>query len=212
MILNKMKLIIFLLSLAIIPLFKCESFKVLGQISKYGLKYYYPSSSGDNVAYYVKTSDFPKDDMLYFRTTIKYGYFKDRYLRYGSADSALNSITLTDSVIYNTESYSGYYYLDYYDYYSLFFNLVKTNKPYFYVAAPPVSYYSSSLAFVEVESTNSTGISIWVWIGIGIFVVVCIIVSVVTYYVRRRGRSYVVPTSVEPIVSPSPYVPPPAYY
>ena len=211
MILNKMKLI-FLLSLAIIPLFKCESFKVLGQISKYGLRYYYPSSSGDNIAYYVKTSDFPKDDMLYFRTTIKYGYFKDRYLRYGSADSALNSITLTDSVIYNTESYSGYYYLDYYDYYSLFFNLVKTNKPYFYVAAPPVSYYSSSLAFVEVESTNSTGISIWVWIGIGIFVVVCIIVSVVTYYVRRRGRSYVVPTSVEPIVSPSPYVPPPAYY
>ena len=204
--------LIFLLSLAIIPLFKCESFKVLGQISKYGLKYYYPSSSGDNIAYYVKTSDFPKDDMLYFRTTIKYGYFKDRYLRYGSADSALNSITLTDSVIYNTESYSGYYYLDYYDYYSLFFNLVKTNKPYFYVAAPPVSYYSSSLAFVEVESTNSTGISIWVWIGIGIFVVVCIIVSVVTYYVRRRGRSYVVPTSVEPIVSPSPYVPPPAYY
>lgn len=207
-----MKLIIFLLSLAIIPLFKCESFKVLGQISKYGLRYYYPSSSGDNVAYYVKTSDFPKDDMLYFRTTIKYGYFKDRYLRYGSADSALNTITLTDSVIYNTESYSGYYYLHYYDYYSLFFNLVKTNKPYFYVAAPPVSYYSSSLAFVEVESTNSTGISIWVWIGIGIFVVVCIIVSVVTYYVRRRGRSYVVPTSVEPIVSPSPYVPPPAYY
>ena len=207
-----MKLIIFLLSLAIIPLFKCESFKVLGQISKYGLKYYYPSSSGDNIAYYVKTSDFPKDDMLYFRTTIKYGYFKDRYLRYGSADSALNSITLTDSVIYNTESYSGYYYLHYYDYYSLFFNLVKTNKPYFYVAAPPVSYYSSSLAYVEVESTNSTGISIWVWIGIGIFVVVCIIVSVVTYYVRRRGRSYVVPTSVEPIVSPSPYVPPPAYY
>lgn len=204
--------LIFLLSLAIIPLFKCESFKVLGQISKYGLRYYYPSSSGDNVAYYVKTSDFPKDDMLYFRTTIKYGYFKDRYLRYGSADSALNSITLTDSVIYNTESYSGYYYLHYYDYYSLFFNLVKTNKPYFYVAAPPVSYYSSSLAFVEVESTNSTGISIWVWIGIGIFVVVCIIVSVVTYYVRRRGRSYVVPTSVEPIVSPSPYVPPPAYY
>ena len=204
--------LIFLLSLAIIPLFKCESFKVLGQISKYGLKYYYPSSSGDNVAYYVKTSDFPKDDMLYFRTTIKYGYFKDRYLRYGSADSALNSITLTDSVIYNTESYSGYYYLHYYDYYSLFFNLVKTNKPYFYVAAPPVSYYSSSLAYVEVESTNSTGISIWVWIGIGIFVVVCIIVSVVTYYVRRRGRSYVVPTSVEPIVSPSPYVPPPAYY
>ena len=207
-----MKLIIFLLSLSIIPLFKCESFKVLGQISKYGLRYYYPSSSGDNVAYYVKTSDFPKDDMLYFRTTIKYGYFKDRYLRYGSADSALNTITLTDSVIYNTESYSGYYYLHYYDYYSLFFNLVKTNKPYFYVAAPPVSYYSSSLAFVEVESTNSTGISIWVWIGIGIFVVVCIIVSVVTYYVRRRGRSYVVPTSVEPIVSPSPYVPPPAYY
>lgn len=204
--------LIFLLSLAIIPLFKCESFKVLGQISKYGLRYYYPSSSGDNIAYYVKTSDFPKDDMLYFRTTIKYGYFKDRYLRYGSADSALNSITLTDSVIYNTESYSGYYYLDYYDYYSLFFNLVKSNKPYFYVAAPPVSYYSSSLAFVEVESTNSTGISIWVWIGIGIFVVVCIIVSVVTYYVRRRGRSYVVPTSVEPIVSPSPYVPPPAYY
>ena len=207
-----MKLIIFLLSLSIIPLFKCESFKVLGQISKYGLRYYYPSSSGDNVAYYVKTSDFPKDDMLYFRTTIKYGYFKDRYLRYGSADSALNTITMTDSVIYNTESYSGYYYLHYYDYYSLFFNLVKTNKPYFYVAAPPVSYYSSSLAFVEVESTNSTGISIWVWIGIGIFVVVCIIVSVVTYYVRRRGRSYVVPTSVEPIVSPSPYVPPPAYY
>ena len=204
--------LIFLLSLAIIPLFKCESFKVLGQISKYGLKYYYPSSSGDNIAYYVKTSDFPKDDMLYFRTTIKYGYFKDRYLRYGSADSALNTITLTDSVIYNTESYSGYYYLHYYDYYSLFFNLVKTNKPYFYVAAPPVSYYSSSLAYVEVESTNSTGISIWVWIGIGIFVVVCIIVSVVTYYVRRRGRSYVVPTSVEPIVSPSPYVPPPAYY
>ena len=204
--------LIFLLSLAIIPLFKCESFKVLGQISKYGLKYYYPSSSGDNIAYYVKTSDFPKDDMLYFRTTIKYGYFKDRYLRYGSADSALNSITLTDSVIYNTESYSGYYYLDYYDYYSLFFNLVKSNKPYFYVAAPPVSYYSSSLAYVEVESTNSTGISIWVWIGIGIFVVVCIIVSIVTYYVRRRGRSYVVPTSVEPIVSPSPYVPPPAYY
>ena len=204
--------LIFLLSLAIIPIFKCESFKVLGQISKYGLRYYYPSSSGDNIAYYVKTSDFPKDDMLYFRTTIKYGYFKDRYLRYGSADSALNSITLTDSVIYNTESYSGYYYLDYYDYYSLFFNLVKTNKPYFYVAAPPVSYYASSLAYVEVESTNSTGISIWVWIGIGIFVVVCIIVSVVTYYVRRRGRSYVVPTSVEPIVSPSPYVPPPAYY
>ena len=204
--------LIFLLSLAIIPLFKCESFKVLGQISKYGLRYYYPSKSGDNVAFYVKTSDFPEDDMLYFRTTIKYGYFKDRYLRYGSADSALNSITLTDSVIYNTESYSGYYYLHYYDYYSLFFNLVKTNKPYFYVAAPPVSYYSSSLAYVEVESTNSTGISIWVWIGIGIFVVVCIIVSVVTYYVRRRGRSYVVPTSVEPIVSPSPYVPPPAYY
>lgn len=204
--------LIFLLSLAIIPLFKCDNFKVFGQISKYGLRSYYPSKSGDNIAYYVKTSDFEKDDMLYFRTTIKYGYFKDRYLRYGSADSALNSITLTDSVIYNTESYSGYYYLDYYDYYSLFFNLVKTNKPYFYVAAPPVSYYSSSLAYVEVESTNSTGISIWVWIGIGIFVVVCIIVSVVTYYVRRRGRSYVVPTSVEPIVSPSPYVPPPAYY
>jgi hypothetical protein len=204
--------LIFFLSLVLIPLYMCEEFRVIEALSKYGMKTYYPSTYGDKCAVYVKTSDFPKDDMLYFRTTIKYGYFKDYYIRYGAFDSIGNTVTLTSSAYRTSETYSGYYYSYYYDYYSLFFNLVKTNKPYFYVAAPPVSYYSSKLAFVEVESTNSTGISIWVWIGIGIFVVVCIIVSVVTYYVRRRGRSYVVPTSVEPIVSPSPYVPPPAYY
>ena len=178
-----MKLIL-LLILIIAPLhILCQNFNVLGELIKSDSRYYYPSAHPTNYnAYYIRTSSFPKDDILYFKMTIRYGRFRSSSMYYEGRNSIVNSL-------YN--SYTYYY---------------KVSKPsydYLYVA-PPNYEYHSGISTVEVYSTNSFGISIWVWIGIGIFVLVVIILSIVFYACKRAQRKAQEESLQNPGVDPIP--------
>jgi hypothetical protein len=179
-------------------------------------------------AFYIRTSEFPKDNTLYFKMTMNYGYFKRTYIYYGAYNSNPSEVDLTRTLARDTYSrtswLSGSYITETYYYYTS-----KPNEAYLFVAPPPAYfYYSTTSSYISVCSTDKYGISIGVWIGIGIAVVVIIAVVIVFYCCRRARRMREINTAVvEPIAlnapavvapatvvapSPSPYMPNPTYY
>jgi hypothetical protein len=162
-----MKLIL-LLILIIAPLhILCQNFNVLGELIKSDSRYYYPSAHPTNYnAYYIRTSSFPKDDILYFKMTIRYGYFRSSSMYYEGRNSIVNSLYLNSRQDYNSRDYTSIYSGSFYNSYTYYYKVSKPSYDYLYVA-PPNYEYHSGISSVEVYSTNSFGISIWVWIGIG---------------------------------------------
>ena len=226
--------LIFLLSLVFAPLhIYCYNFNVLGELTKYSSRIFYPKS-GENLdnAYYIRLDDFKKDDTLYFKTTIRYGYFNNRYLYYGGYNNIQDSVSLTSLKDYSSREYSSTMSGLFYNSYTYFYKIIKPSTAYLYIA-PPFYSYQPVLCSIEAYSTNSFGISIWVWIGVGAAVLVVIILSIVFYKcirARRKAQEQSLQNpNVDPIAlntnepnnenpnpipppSPAPYVPNPNVY
>ena len=196
--------LIFLLFLAFAPL-HIFCYHVLGELIKYSSRRFYPHTEKylDN-AYYMKLSNFEKDDILYFKVTIRYGYFTNGYLPCEGSNSLYDSVSLRATQYYHSREYSSVMSGLFYNSYTYNYKINKPFYTYLYVAAPDYRY-QSGLSNIEIYSTNSFGISIWVWIGVGAFVLVVIILSIVIYRCRRAQREKAIDTgSAQPIISPSP--------
>lgn len=198
--------LIFLLSLIFAPLHILSyDYHVLGELPKYSSKIFYPQSAKylDN-AYYVRLSDFPKDDTLYFKVTIRYGYFTRGYMYYqGYNYIPSDTVSLSSSKDYHSRDYSSVMSGLFYNSYTYYYKISKPSTTYLFVGHPDYRY-QNSLSSIEVYSTNSFGISIWVWIGIGIFVFVVIILSIVFYACRRAQRKAQEQNLQNPTIDPIP--------
>ena len=201
--------LICLFFLAILP-FQLYADFASREIGKYGADYIYELNIDD--IFYVQTKNFPNDDYIYFRITVYYGYFRSETIRYQDYSSKQSGVltTLTKKQTYDSYSY-GNYIKPYYDYYIYYYKVPKPSQNYLYISPPLFTIFTKldTTAYVSVENTDqdwNRPISIFVWIGIAIFVVVAAAASILIYYWRRKRRvSIVIPTSVEPVVYPSPY-------
>lgn len=223
--------LIFLLFLVFAPLNLCQtSYINSGELAKYNCRTIYPSEGLDR-AYYIKTSNFPKDDKLYFKMIMQYGYFQSKSIRYGSTNEILGSpITLGGSKSYDSASSTSFSIVNIYITETYYYSISKPSQNYLYVAPPTGHFhYSGTSSYVQVCSTDKSGISIWVWIGVGAFLLIVIILSIVFYRYKRMQRQKAIdPLIAEPIAlnvspntydpnanaypGPSPYIPNPSPY
>ena len=159
--------------------------------------------------FYLNLGEFEKDDYIYFKVKIEYGYFKTSTMYYGGFyDTPTSDQSLTQYKSYYSYSSGSYYSGSYYYSYAYYFQIPKPSTKYLVVAAPGMmldSYYGYGYVY------NEDGLSTAAIIGICAAVIVAIaIASVVTYFVRRARRaSYISPPVA---VYAPPVTPPPTYY
>ena len=159
--------------------------------------------------FYLNLGEFEKDDYIYFKVKIEYGYFRTSTMYYGGFyDTPTSDQSLTQYKSYYSYSSGSYYSGSYYYSYAYYFQIPKPSTKYLVVAAPGMmldSYYGYGYVYNEV------GLSTAAIIGICAAVIVAIaIASVVTYFVRRARRaSYISPPVA---VYAPPVTPPPTYY
>ena len=159
--------------------------------------------------FYLNLGEFEKDDYIYFKVKIEYGYFRTSTMYYGRFyDTPTSDQSLTQYKSYYTYSSGSYYSGSYYYSYAYYFQIPKPSTKYLVVAAPGMmldSYYGYGYVY------NEDGLSTAAIIGICAAVIVAIaIASVVTYFVRRARRaSYISPPVA---VYAPPVTPPPTYY
>ncbi len=162
--------------------------------------------------FYLDLSQFEKDDYIYFKVKLEYGYFSSSYMPYEGFDdtSYTNEPVLSHSQYYYSYSSGSYYSGLYYYSYALYYSIPKPSANYLVVQTPYVYLYSS-YAYGYAYISNEGGLSTGAIIGICAAVVVAIaIASVVTYFVRRARRaSYISPPVA---VYAPPVTPPPTYY
>jgi len=159
--------------------------------------------------FYLNLGEFEKDDYIYFKVKIEYGYFRTSTMYYGGFyDTPTSDQSLTQYKSYYSYSSGSYYSGLYYYSYAYYFQIPKPSTKYLVVAAPGMmldSYYGYGYVY------NEDGLSTAAIIGICAAVIVAIaIASVVTYFVRRARRaSYISPPVA---VYAPPVTPPPTYY
>ena len=159
--------------------------------------------------FYLNLGEFEKDDYIYFKVKIEYGYFRTSTMYYGGFyDIPTSDQSLTQYKSYYSYSSGSYYSGSYYYSYAYYFQIPKPSTKYLVVAAPGMmldSYYGYGYVY------NEDGLSTAAIIGICAAVIVAIaIASVVTYFVRRaRRESYISPPVA---VYAPPVTPPPTYY
>ena len=159
--------------------------------------------------FYLNLGEFEKDDYIYFKVKIEYGYFRTSTMYYGGFyDTPTSDQSLTQYKSYYSYSSGSYYSGLYYYSYAYYFQIPKPSTKYLVVAAPGMmldSYYGYGYVYNEI------GLSTAAIIGICAAVIVAIaIASVVTYFVRRARRaSYISPPVA---VYAPPVTPPPTYY
>ena len=159
--------------------------------------------------FYLNLGEFEKDDYIYFKVKIEYGYFRTSTMYYGGFyDIPTSDQSLTQYKSYYSYSSGSYYSGSYYYSYAYYFQIPKPSTKYLVVAAPGMmldSYYGYGYVYNEI------GLSTAAIIGICAAVIVAIaIASVVTYFVRRARRaSYISPPVA---VYAPPVTPPPTYY
>ena len=159
--------------------------------------------------FYLNLGEFEKDDYIYFKVKIEYGYFRTSTMYYGGFyDTPTSDQSLTQYKSYYSYSSGSYYSGSYYYSYAYYFQIPKPSTKYLVVAAPGMmldSYYGYGYVY------NEDGLSTAAIIGICAAVIVAItIASVVTYFVRRARRaSYISPPVA---VYAPPVTPPPTYY
>ena len=159
--------------------------------------------------FYLNLGEFEKDDYIYFKVKIEYGYFRTSTMYYGGFyDIPTSDQSLTQYKSYYSYSSGSYYSGSYYYSYAYYFQIPKPSTKYLVVAAPGMmldSYYGYGYVY------NEDGLSTAAIIGICAAVIVAIaIASVVTYFVRRARRaSYISPPVA---VYAPPVTPPPTYY
>jgi hypothetical protein len=160
--------------------------------------------------FYLDLSQFEKDDYIYFKVKLEYGYFTSFSLPYEGFDdiSYSNEPVLSHSQSSYSSSYGSYYSYPYYYSYAYYYEIKKPSTKYLFVSNPSITldaYYGN--AYIS----NEGGLSTAAIIGICVAVIVAIaIASVVTYFVRRARRaSYISPPVA---VYAPPVTPPPTYY
>ena len=172
--------------------------------------------------FYLDLSQFEKDDYIYFKVKLEYGYFTSFSLPYEGFDdiSYSNEPVLSHSQSSYSSSYGSYYSYPYYYSYAYYYEIKKPSTKYLFVSHPGITldaYYGN--AYISNEEGLSTAsiisnegeLSTAAIIGICVAVIVAIaIASVVTYFVRRARRaSYISPPVA---VYAPPVTPPPTYY
>ena len=161
--------------------------------------------------FYLNLGEFEKDDYIYFKVKIEYGYFRTSTMYYGGFyDTPTSDQSLTQYKSYYSYSSGSYYSGLYYYSYALYYSIPKPSAKYLVVETPYVYLYSS-YAYGYAYISNEGGLSTGAIIGICAAVIVAIaIASVVTYFVRRARRaSYISPPVA---VYAPPVTPPPTYY
>ena len=181
----------------------------ISYLARHGSYTYYTSTH----QFYLDLGEFEKDDYIYFKVKVEYGYFSasDYYMRYGGFYTYPSSDqSLSKKQYYYSYSSGSYYSGSYYYSYALYYSIRKPSAKYLVVETPYVYLYSS-YAYGYAYISNEGGLSTGAIIGICAAVIVAIaIASVVTYFVRRARRaSYISPPVA---VYAPPVTPPPTYY
>ena len=130
--------------------------KVLGEISKYCSKTFYPYEQGKYVVYYIDTKDFSRDDNFYFKVTLTNTNFEHEYMLYRFSDDKFNEsseIALFDHVYYNSSNNTENNSLDFY------FIVPKSSEKYLYIAPPTPSNYNSHSKITVFNSYNFNSIA-----------------------------------------------------
>ena len=160
--------------------------------------------------FYLDLSQFEKDDYIYFKVKLEYGYFRSSSMPYEGFDdkSWTNEPVLSHFQSSYSSSIGSYYKNSLYYSYAYYYEIKKPSTKYLFVSTPSITldaYYG------EAYISNEGGLSTAAIIGICVAVIVAIaIASVVTYFVRRARRaSYISPPVA---VYAPPVTPPPTYY
>ena len=165
---------------------------------------------GTNNYFYLDLSQFEKDDYIYFKVKLEYGYFRYSSLPYEGFDdiSYNNEPVLSHSQSSYSSSIGSYYGNSFYYSYAYYYEIKKPSTKYLFVSTPSMilDVYDGKAYII-----NEGGLSTAAIIGICVAVIVAIaIASVVTYFVRRARRtSYISPPIA---VYAPPVTPPPTYY
>ena len=117
----------------------------LGDLSKFSYKSFNPNQKGKYGVYCIKTSDFPKESVINFKTTLTSGSFAYGYMYYGGYNTQLKDgqeVILSNYVYCETSSIDNEY----------FFSIQKINEKFLCVAPPP-PYNFGSTATVTVYNS-----------------------------------------------------------
>ena len=113
-----------------------QSYKLLGELSKFSQQSFYPYKKGDYCGYYIQMANFKKEEKLYFNVTLSSpGSFKEKCMYYGGNNNKYSTqITLQSCVPYS--SYRGNTYS---------FVIPKVSYNYLYIGLPrPYNYNSKT--------------------------------------------------------------------
>ena len=165
---------------------------------------------GTNYYFYLDLGEFEKDDYIYFKVKLEYGYFRSSSMPYEGFDekSWTNEPVLYHSQSYYSSSIGSYYKNSLYYSYAYYYEIKKPSTKYLFVSPPSITldvYYGK--AYIINEGGLSTGAIIGICAAV---IVAIVIASMVTYFVRRARRaSYISPPVA---VYAPPITPPPTYY
>ena len=125
--------------------------------------------------FYLNLGEFEKDDYIYFKVKIEYGYFRTSTMYYGGFyDTPTSDQSLTQYKSYYSYSSGSYYSGLYYYSYAYYFQIPKPSTKYLVVASPGMtldSYYGYGYVY------NEDGLSTAAIIGICAAVIVAIAIA-----------------------------------
>ena len=166
---------------------------------------------GTNNYFYLDLSQFKKDDYIYFKVKLEYGYFRSSSMPYEGFDdiSYNNEPVLSHSQPYYSSSIGSYYTNSFYYSYAYYYEIKKPSTKYMFVSSPSITLdeYIGE-AYVINEGGLSTGAIIWICAAV---IVAIVIASMIAMYFVRRAR--LAKINSQPIeVQPPLFDPPPTYY
>ena len=83
-----------------------QSYLLLGELSKFSERYFYPYQKGEYIAYCINTNNFPNNHELYFNITLTSGSIKDESMFYGQNDKRftdLSKVTLPIKIHFSSK-------------------------------------------------------------------------------------------------------------
>ena len=117
----------------------------LGDLSKFSYKSFNPNQKGKYGVYCIKTSDFPKESVINFKTTLTSGSFAYGYMYYGGYNTQLKDgqeVILSNYAYCETSSIDNEY----------FFSIQKINEKFLCVAPPPPHNFGSTATVTVYNS------------------------------------------------------------
>ena len=208
--------LIFLLVLSFFYLSEGIKYKVYNYITEH-FTVEAPYSS-ENLCVYLGTHDFAEDlNEIKIYVTVYNGYVEEKKMYYGETNNTPYFGDIVELIAYETShssSYSGYEYTNYYNEYTLYFNIPKKNGRYLFLSFP--KYEGTS-----IEIGVYHGFPVWAIISIVFGVIIVVVVTIIivaVFFCRRRNSYYYNPPTndvfqppVVTYVQPAPSYPAPAY-